>query len=441
MVNNVIKPINSMLDKVKDGVNWVLDKFGADKWKGYKIPEVHFATGGTVGKGGTMAVVNDSGTANYREMFATPDGRIGAFPKERNFRTFLPEGTQVLDGENSKALADMMDIPHFKDGTDNKNLFEKIFDKTFDIVKDIGNVIAHPVKFLEKVLSDKIKVSTNVKFASDMIAKAPSFFAKQGGNWLKKLAEDFKKKKDKENNYDGKGSASSKNGVLSKEEFAKIAREAAKNMHQILSDHDIDLLYHQAMIESTANPATGGGYDDHDGTGLPYGLFQYKIGTWKAWAVPGHQNIYSALDQIMAVLNDSSWRSDFAPMGVTRGWGPTGHKMMANGGFVNGWTNAVIGEAGPEVVVPLSANKQPRAIALLTQAVNKLNRNAGNSTQITNTQAESNVEAKLDTMIGLLANILGVNQEQLNKASNNGNLNAFYQQMQRDQSINNYQTF
>ena len=85
--------------------------------------------------------------------------------------------------------------------------------------------------------------------------------------------------------------------------------------------------------------------------------FQYKLSTWAAWAVKGHKNIHSALDQIMAVLNDSNWRNDLAPMNSRHGWGPSSHHIFANGVFVNGWTNAIIGENGPEVVIPLASQK------------------------------------------------------------------------------------
>lgn len=433
LVNGVIKPINSMLDGVKNGVNWVLDKFGADKWKGYKIPEVKFATGGTVGKGGTMALVNDAPGANYREMFATPDGKFGMFPKERNFRTFLPEGTQVLDGENSKALAEMMDIPHFKDGTKDKNLFEKIFDKGKDILDSIGDIIAHPIKFLEKVISDKLKVNTKVKFASDLISHAPSFFAKMGKDWIKKLAEDFKKKKDQE--------VVSKNIGKGASDWRPIIEKIAKEMGVNVSESDMQALLARIQKESGGDQSIKQQiWDVNMANGQPaQGLFQYIPPTFAAWALPGHNNILSGEDQIRAVFNDSNWRSDIRMPG---GWGPTGHKVFANGGFVDGWTNAVIGEAGPEVVIPLSANKQGRALDLLTTTVNKLNNNAGRSTRVVSgtTSTESDLSAKLDTMIGLLSSILGVNQAQLTKASQKGNLTAFYQQMQRDQAINNYQS-
>lgn len=132
-----------------------------------------------------------------------------------------------------------------------------------------------------------------------------------------------------DDNKDG-GDPSDPNGVLSKKEFTKLAKKAAKIMHVHLSQHDIDRLYHQAITESGANPAQGGGYDDHDGTGLPIGLFQFKEGTWEAAQrdMPsGHNNIHSALDQIIAVLADKTWRSDIEELGERRGWTPHGYSL------------------------------------------------------------------------------------------------------------------
>lgn len=132
---------------------------------------------------------------------------------------------------------------------------------------------------------------------------------------------------------DSGGDASDANGVMSKDDFKKLAKKAAKLMHQSLSDSDIDRLYWQAFVESGVNPAIGGGVDDHDGTGLPVGLFQFKQSTWNTaqkHMPKGHNNIHSALDQIMAVLADSSWRSDLAPIGTKRGWTPHGY---ATGGI------------------------------------------------------------------------------------------------------------
>lgn len=198
------------------------------------------------------------------------------------------------------------------------------------------------------------------------------------------------------------GSGSSPSGHMSMSEFTSIAHQAADTGGVNLSANDIKRLYWQAHVESGVNPATGGGYDDHDGTGLPVGLFQYKKSTWNAWAKAGHKNIHSALDQIIAVIRDSNWRSDLAPYGVTRGWGPTGHKAFENGGIIN--TNQLIEVAEhnkPEMVLPLT-NKS-RANQLITRANQIVNGN--NDSQVTSNNSES--DKKLDKLINLMSAILG----------------------------------
>lgn len=436
MVNNVIKPINSMLDGVKDGVNWVLDKFGASKWSGFKIPLVHFAKGGTVG-GGTMAMVNDSGTSNYREMFATPDGRVGAFPKQRNLITYLPEGTQILDGENSKALATMMNIPHFKDGTDNKNLFEKIFDKGKDILEDIGDIIAHPIKFMEKVLKKYLHVNTAIKFASTLISHAPTFFAKQAEKWLKKMAEDFKKSMESTGgNGVSYGSANNPGGA-GVARWRPVIIEAFKNLGQDNPpDWKVQKLLRQIATESGGNPNAHQGNigDINNLRGTPaQGLLQFVPSTFAAWSRPGHNNIYSGLDQLMAAIYclDHGGEGGWGNIGNGHGW--------ENGGFVDKWSFGQIAEHNkPEVVIPLSSEKQGRALSLLTQTINKLNRQAGINTTI-NTNNGS-LEQKLDTMIGLLSQLITTNSNGFAKSNNGINTNGLYQQMYRDQTINNYQS-
>lgn len=216
-----------------------------------------------------------------------------------------------------------------------------------------------------------------------------------GGFWkfISKIASMF---------GDDGGSGSSPSGHMSMSEFTSIAHQAANIGGVKLSANDIKRLYWQAHVESGVNPATGGGYNDHDGTGLPIGLFQYKKGTWNAWAKAGHKNIHSALDQIIAVIRDSNWRSDLAPYGVTRGWGPTGHKRFENGGIIN--TNQLIEVAEhnkPEMVLPLT-NKS-RANQLIAQASQVVN--GSNGSQVMPTDSESN--KKLDKLISLMSAILG----------------------------------
>lgn len=435
IVNNVIKKINSMIKKVQEGINWVLEKFGADKVKFGTIAEVKkFATGGTVGgSGGTMALVNDAPGSNYREMFATPDGKLGMFPKERNFMTWLPEGTQVLNGEKSKDLADMMGIPQFKDGTDNQNIFEKMFDKAWDLAKNVANIIAHPIKFLENTFSKYINISGK-GFVGDVIKKAPSYFAKAGMNWVKKLATDWKKKQESSSS-NGSGAVELKNGA----ELTEIIKKALESNGLPTTDAYVNAWLKQVQTESGGNAkAVQGNLGDvNNASGdLAKGLLQTISATFNAYKFAGHDDIFNAYDNALAAINYAKHRYGAEGMLQVIGHG----HGYANGGFISQEQLAMVGEGNrPEVVIPLSSEKQGRALSLLTQTVNKMNRNAGNNTVVTTDNGS--LEAKLDTMIGLLSQLITTNSNGFAKQSNGINTQGLYNQMYRDQTINNYQAF
>lgn len=198
-------------------------------------------------------------------------------------------------------------------------------------------------------------------------------------NYIKKIADKFLE------------SFSGGQGKMSKGAFAQAAKVAAALMHQSLSASDIERLYWQAMVESTVNPAQGGGIDDHDGTGRPIGLFQFKLGTWGAAVrhLPsGHSNIHSAVDQIMAVLADRTWRSDLAPIGVRRGWSPHGY---ANGGWAD--KLSIFGEVPgePELAINPARDTSEDHIAEAIEARAKVNPNgfAGNLSKIINEAKQS----------------------------------------------------
>lgn len=344
IVNNVIKPINDMISKVTDGVNWVIDKFGGDKIKAPTIPELsHFATGGTVGSGGTFAMVNDSGDDDYREMFATPDGKIGAFPEQRDFMTFLPEGTQVLDGKNSRMLADMMGIPAFKDGTKDKNLFEKIFDKAHDIFEDITDILAHPLEFLEKIFTNKIgKLSAKAVFPEELIKHAPSAFAKWGINWVKKLAQDFKEKQ--ESSVGGFGKIPE---VVDGQNLRDLVKKALEANGLSTSDDMIARVMRQIATESggNAHAVQPGADPDGDGSGPALGLMQTKRSTFNAYKAPGHDDIFNAYDNLLAALNYAKHR-----YGPSLSFLGNGHGYD-NGGIVDGKQLAWLAEHNREFVI------------------------------------------------------------------------------------------
>lgn len=329
---------------------------------------------------GTGALVNDQlamvGEEGF-ELAHTPRGYeiFGAGGPEVRY---LSAGTSILTHAQSKAAMAMNGgkMPGYAKGTGAKvdDFVDDIKDDTEDAFDLIGKGIGE--------IWDWLKQKTGL---DGMLKSQPSFggvkrtthgtfdYAKDAvGKFIKKMADKFLE------SFGGGG------GKMSKGAFAEAAKVAAALMHQSLSDADIEHLYWQALTESTVNPAQNGGYDDHDGTGLPIGLFQFKVSTWNSAMrhVPGnHHNIHSAVDQIMAVLADSTWRSDFPPIGVKRGWTPHGY---ANGGWAD--KLAIFGEVPgqPELAVNPARDSAEEHIAEAIEARAKVNPNgfAGNLSKL-----------------------------------------------------------
>lgn len=266
-----------------------------------------------------------------------------------------------------------------------------------------------------------------------IITNFPNKLASLAVGWVKKLFEDF----------GAGGDGNSPAGRMAKSEFAKIAKHAARLMHQKLSERDIEHLYYQASTESSVDPAQNGGYDDHDGTGLPIGLFQYKLGTWRSWAVPGHANIHSALDQIMAVLNDSNWRNDFPPIGVKRGWGPSGHRMMAYGGRID--TNQLIEVAEnnkPEYIIPTDPAKRPRAWQLMHELTSEFTNQEPQRINVSDNRDLKELNDKFDSLLAMFSQLLGLNNQQIKAIRESGfDKIKQYQQQALDQRLADYQGY
>ena len=369
----------SIWNKFLDSIKGVLKFFQQDT---KNVPSV--ATGYAKGTGALtndqLAMVGEEGF----ELAHTPRGYeiFGATGPEVRY---LSAGTSILTHAQSKAAMAMNGgkMPGYAKGTGAK---------VDDFVDDVEDGAEDAIDLLGKGISevwDWLKQKTGL---DNMLNSQPSFggvkrtthgtfdYAKDAvGKFIKKMADKFLE------SFGGGG------GKMSKGAFAEAAKVAAALMHQSLSSADIEHLYWQALTESTVNPAQNGGYDDHDGTGLPIGLFQFKLSTWNSAMrhVPGnHHNIHSAVDQIMAVLADSTWRSDFPPVGVKRGWTPHGY---ANGGWADRF--AIFGEVPgePEVAINPKRDTSEEHIAEAIEARAKVNPNgfAGNLSKLINTAKQS----------------------------------------------------
>ena len=444
LANGVLKPFKTLIDDIQGGINWVLDKIGASKLGGSWSAAIPTFATGTAGnrdglKKSTIGMVNDGAGSHWRELYSYK-GQVGAFPNKRNFITFLPKGMSILNGEDSHKLMSAIGLPKFANGVG--DFFANLKDDVDDWTDQAEKIMAHPVEFMEHVFAKKLSgLSSGIKFAQSLITNVPIYIAKQMAKWVKEQFEDLR-------------SADSPAGTMSKEAFAKAARQAAESMHKSLSAYDIERLYHQAYTESTVNPAQGGGIDDHDGTGRPIGLFQFKWSTWASAvrAMGGrHSNIHSAVDQIAAVLADRTWRSDIEGLGEKRGWTPHGY---ADGGPVNVEQLARVAEHNnPEMIIPLTASKRGRAYQLLSEVMAQFKHEDGPAQPTQDDQSISrkefrSLESKLDQLISGVQQLVQVGQQQIDATINSGNKlglkstrSTLYNAMGKDQRVSNYMSY
>lgn len=349
-------------NKFLNGVRSVL-KFFQQNTKNMPSVPTGYATGTGALKENQLALVGEEGF----ELAHTPRGYevLGADGPEVRY---LSAGTSILTHAQSTAAMAMNGgkLPGYAKGTGAK--IEDFIDSAKDGMEEVFDLIGKGASEIwdwikQKTGLDKMLGSQPSMGGVKRTTKGSFDYAKNAiSSYIKKMADKF---------MDSIGGG----GKMSKEAFAKAAQVAAALMHQSLSASDIERLYWQAMVESTVNPAQGGGIDDHDGTGRPIGLFQFKLGTWGAAVrhLPaGHSNIHSAVDQIMAVLADSTWRSDLAPIGVRRGWSP---QSYANGGWAH--KLSIFGEVPgePELAVNPARDSSEDHIAEAIEARAKINPN------------------------------------------------------------------
>ena len=135
----------------------------------------------------------------------------------------------------------------------------------------------------------------------------------------------------------------------------------------------------QIQTESGGNAKAIGG-NDGLADGNATGLMQVKPGTFRAYALPGHDNIMNGYDNILAGLNYAKARygSDLSFLGQGHGY--------ANGGLITQHQIAEIGEGNqPEMIIPLSTIKDSRGYELLGRTAATMaardNISAGNSSE------------------------------------------------------------
>ncbi|RIM19111.1 phage tail tape measure protein [Staphylococcus chromogenes] len=213
-------------------------------------------------------------------------------------------------------------------------------------------------------------------------------------------------------------------GGKTKGGWAGNIRRAASRMKVRVSNGDVQDILKLIQTESGGRESIIQQIVDiNTGANRARGLLQYTPGTFAGYRVKGAGNIMSGMHQLLAFFNNSNWRRDLSAWksrmarGIT-GWGPSGSRRFATGGLVhNGLYH--LGEDGyPEWIIPTDPSRADDAARLLALASNDISKNKRPkhfSNNSVGSNGDSNLEKKLDTMIGLLIKLVGSNEEIANK--------------------------
>lgn len=430
IVGGVINVIIGIVNSGIDGINWLLDKFGAKQVK--KLSPVKWATGTTRyypnGLPETqLAMVNDGGK---REAIVYPNGQVGMF-KGMNVTTILPKGSHVINGDDTErlGLANYPDMHYYAKGTISfgsiwngiKSGASKLWDDVSDGVKLAKNIVSHPIEALESAFSGSLKIGKSVQFAIDTAKGLGSFIIKNIKNGIVKEIKkwiDSNEDEGDSNSTSPKPTGSHKHWM----EQAGIPKSWYEDLNWIIN-------HESGWRVNATNPGSGA-----------YGIPQ---------SLPGNKMASAGKDWRTNPITQLKWmysyvKGRYGNASNAKHFWQT-HNWYANGGFVTQEQIAHIAEGNrPEAIIPLT--NRTRAMQILAQVRDKYGLSAGNVVLSGGNQDNtdlSNLERKFDTVISLLGQIAGLSAEQVNalkamKPSPNFDKKKFYQDMFRDQTISNY---
>lgn len=349
--NRFLDGVAGVWNHLIDAWNWVGKLWGkkpSGHWKRYAA-----GTGGT--REDQLAVVGEEGfeLAHHPSLGIFP---LGVHGMET---TFLPAGTSILPHNQSEEFLKMTNaLPHHATGI--FGTISDLFDGAKKIASGVGSEIAHAfgsaMNFIDKGVSGAwswIEGKTGIKkLASNDGQKWSSMRSDFGGGTLKGIKGGFSNvftslfKKAKEDETSG--------GNYNPE----LIWKAAKEMGLSPSGSFIRMLQATIQSESGGRNIVQQIHDINSGGNEARGILQYTPGTFMHYAMPGHTNIMSPYDQLLAFFNNSDWQNS---IGNTVIWGhaktdwlhsgPQGSRRLAYGGRFDKATPAVVGEDGTEYVV------------------------------------------------------------------------------------------
>lgn len=332
IVHDGVKAIGDFWNTGANGLEKVAGFFGAK----ISIPKFKQGSSGPVARP-MLAMVNDQEGPLHREAIFRQNGKV-EIPEGRNVLTMLRPGDAVMP---AKETAEMFGIPRFEGGFGNwfgkawnyaSSKISKLEDMIDDKIDAITDALSDPLGTLLKIYS--AGTNTAKSFWKDFGDSGAKKIPHWGETWFKNL---LTKLKDKLDEIGG-------NGPISE----SLVKRAASKMHVSVSAGDIAHILNVIQHESGGNARAINLWDSNAQAGHPSkGILQFIDSTFLHYAMPGHHDIWKPFDQLLAMFNDTTWRSDL----TLGGWGPSGGRRYANGGWAD--RPSIFGEVDgePEIAI------------------------------------------------------------------------------------------
>lgn len=364
IAEKAMSDIISRLNRGISGINGVISDFGGDK----KLSTIHYARG-TFAHPGGKAIVNDGLEANKTELIWQPSKGWGTAQGQYVVRD-LEAGSMVLDAKRSAPyLANAM-FPHYAEGTLSEAEQDKISQE----------FINNPIQASKNLVLKMTDWNSNVPVVSDLGEAMAVGFSRGIANVLKDLLGIIKEPI---------------NG-----DWTPVIKSAARLLHVSLSAGQIGKLLRQIQTESGGNEKISQQISDiNSAEGHPaQGLLQFIPSTFNTWAMPGHHNILSGFDQIMAAINALNH-------GGEGGWGNIGNGHgWASGVHMTHRDYALIGDNAEHdeyVINPYNGN----ALPLMQDAYQTMSNNHPEWRTPANSAFNDQVIALIKTAVDKLDNI------------------------------------
>lgn len=379
-INSVIGVINNGIG----GINGVIHTFGGPKHAIGNIPRL---ANGTKGAPKGVALINDAPGEHYQEAVIDNSGQIHV----------LEGRNRLVNFQGGETVVPAHAIPHFENGT--PDWLSSIGSWVKDKWDGLTEMIKHPIKTLTHFMTNAISGISGSPLVTSIAPPLGNGFVNAIVDPIKKLLGSLKKKHED----DGGGSQGSPSGS-GVQRWAGQVKEALAANGLSTSQDMIDRVLRQIASESSGNEkAVQGNIGDINNiTGdLAKGLMQTISSTFNANKFPGHGDIFNGYDNLLAALNYA--KKTYGPSLSFLG---NGHGYE-NGGLISSHGLYEIGEGNkPEMVIPLSVEKNARANQLLAEANQRIN---GNNYE---KNSNRNMELALNQAVNLLSQVLGATKEQ-----------------------------